>query len=92
VPDLLDRRGILAALRELTVELGPGAGQHVVVVAGGSLMALHGMREATRDVDSVAHLDAELRSAADRVAASRGLEAGHWLTTGPKTGRTRACP
>ena len=43
MPDLLDRQGILDALRELTVELGPGPVQHVVVVAG-FLMELVSLR------------------------------------------------
>ena len=52
--------------------------QHVVVVAGGSLLAWHGLRESTRDVDSLRRLDPELVSAADEVGAAHGLAAG-WL-------------
>jgi hypothetical protein len=40
--------------------------------------ALHGLREATRDVDSTTAVDAELREAVARVAARHGL-APRWL-------------
>ncbi len=75
----LDREEILASLSELAGELGVGNSQHVVIVAGGSLMALHGLRDTTRDVDSLARMDDELCQAADRVALRRDLEPGTWL-------------
>lgn len=89
MPDLFDRQGILDALQELAAELGSGSSQHTVVLAGGSLMALHGLRAATRDVDSVSMLDAELRRAAERVAVRRGLEPGHWLNASAAAWRPR---
>lgn len=79
MPDLLSRQDILDALREVTSELGPGETQHVLVVVGGSLMALHGLRQTTQDVDSVALVEEELRLAAQRVARRRGLNPTHWL-------------
>ncbi len=79
MPDLLAAQDILEALRELADELGPGPARHTLVLAGGSVMALHGLRAATRDVDCVAQLDKELKAAAGRVGQRRGLEPGHWL-------------
>jgi hypothetical protein len=49
-----------------------------VVLAGGSLLAWHGLRESTRDVDSLRPLTAELAKAADEVGATHGLAVG-WL-------------
>lgn len=63
MPELLGPEDILASLRELAEELGPGRHQHVVVMVGGAVMALHGMRLATADVDSARQLDDELTPA-----------------------------
>lgn len=59
-------------------------------------MALHGLRETTRDVDSVAPLKEELRLAAQRVARRRGLDPTHWLNAAaaawrPQTLREQDC-
>lgn len=78
MPELLDLDEIIASLRALAQELGPGTQQHVVVLVGGAVMALHGLRPATRDVDSARHLDGELLAAAARVARQRELPEG-WL-------------
>jgi len=71
-----------SAIRDYLVEVAealPDAGQpQSVVVVGGSLMALRGLRSATVDVDSVARLDDELRAAVRVVADRHGLVPG-WL-------------
>ena len=77
--DPLDKAAILGHLAEVAEELGPGTYQHLIIVVGGSLLALHDLRLSTFDVDSVARLEPELRAAADRVAARHGLEPGRWL-------------
>jgi hypothetical protein len=43
-------------------------------------MALHGLREATRDVDTITVLDEAVSSAAHEVSRRRGL-APHWLNS-----------
>lgn len=48
------------------------------MIVGGALLALHGLRGATRDVDSTTEIDAELRGAVVRVSARHGL-APKWL-------------
>lgn len=73
----LGRDRILALLRELAGELPDGT-RHVVVVAGGALMALHGLRESTHDVDAARALGAALRAAAARVAERHDLPVD-WL-------------
>lgn len=72
MPELLDRDENVGSLGALADELGPGSQQRLVLVAG-ALMALHGLRQSTRDVDSVRRLQSELVDAAQRVAVSRGL-------------------
>lgn len=47
-------------------------------MVGGSYLALHGLRESTRDVDTITVLDEAVRSAVQEVARRRGL-APHWL-------------
>ncbi|MGB7980022.1 MAG: hypothetical protein WCF36_04430 [Candidatus Nanopelagicales bacterium] len=69
---------IRALLGEVAGRLPPEGTQHLVVLAGGSLLAWHGLRESTRDVDSLRPLDLELARAADEVGATHGLAAG-WL-------------
>lgn len=74
----LDREAILAYLREVANTLADTGPQHTVIAVGGSLLAFHGLREATVDVDSVKRLDSELKSAVARVARLRDL-APAWL-------------
>ena len=50
--------------------MGP---RHSLVIVGGSLLAWHGLRQTTEDVDSVRHLGAELRTAVASVASDHGL-------------------
>ena len=74
---LLNAQRIRDYLTQVADLLGEGP-PCVVVVAGGSLLALHGLRQATRDVDSIGRLDADVRGAAASVAERHGLPAG-WL-------------
>lgn len=77
--EALTKRTILAYLAELAEELGPGTHQHMIIVVGGSLLALHDLRLTTADIDSVSRLEAELRQAADHIADRHDLERGRWL-------------
>lgn len=78
MPDpLLTPDRIRAYLIEVA-ELLPDGEPHCVVVVGGSLLALHGFREATNDVDSIKRLGATLKAAVAQVADRRGL-APRWL-------------
>jgi hypothetical protein len=74
----LDGHTIRALLGEVAGRLPPAGPQDLVVLAGGSLLAWHGLRESTRDVDSLRPLAAELAQAADEVGAAHGLAIG-WL-------------
>lgn len=69
----LDGATIRALVEELADRLDPRGPQHLVVVAGGSLLAWHGLRDSTRDVDSLRPLDPELAGAVAEVAAAHGL-------------------
>lgn len=73
----LDAGDITALLGEVADELSDDSHRRIVVV-GGAVLALHGLREATRDVDSTTVVDGELRDAVARVAARHGL-APAWL-------------
>lgn len=65
-------------LGEVADEIPNGDPQHTVIVVGGALLAWHGLRAATRDVDSGQRLDEEVVSAVARVARRRNL-APKWL-------------
>jgi len=65
-------------LTEVADRLGPEGPEHVVIVVGGSLLALRDPRQTTVDVDSVRRLDSELMTAVAAVAADHGL-APRWL-------------
>lgn len=82
----LDRDAIVTHLRELSDELGNVGPQHVVVVAGGSLLALRDLRAATADVDSVSRLGPELMVAVAAVGRRRGLSS-RWLNDSAATFR-----
>jgi len=76
---LFDKPTIELALAAVAARLKEhGAEPGVLVVVGGSFMALHELREATRDVDTVTRITAATRDAVDAVAAERGFEAD-WL-------------
>ncbi|MGB3675446.1 MAG: hypothetical protein WA988_13495 [Candidatus Nanopelagicales bacterium] len=59
---------------------GSDCPQHTLILVGGSLLAWHGLREATLDVDSVLRLGAELSAAAALVAKRNGLPP-RWLNS-----------
>ena len=64
---------IRALINEVAARLDPMGPRHSVVIVGGSLLAWHGLRQTTEDVDSVRHLGAELRRAVASVASDHGL-------------------
>jgi hypothetical protein len=78
VPELLSRDEIVVYLREVGEILGVDGPPHVVILVGGALLAWHGLRESTHDVDSVKAIEKELADAALTVANRHGL-APEWL-------------
>ncbi|MEP7215762.1 MAG: DUF6036 family nucleotidyltransferase [Anaerolineaceae bacterium] len=79
MPDIpLGREEILAHLRDVADALPAEGPRHTIVVVGGSLLAMHGLRQTTVDVDSVRRIDAELRAPIVQVAQLRHL-APAWL-------------
>lgn len=91
----LDGETIARYLHEVAERLQPQGRQHVVIVAGGSLLARHGLRDRTKDVDTVRPLDAELRAAAHAVAKEHDLP-DDWLNDraagwAPQTLRVEDC-
>jgi hypothetical protein len=79
MPDpLLDAHAIERYLSELAGELPEQGPQHTVVIVGGAFLAWHGLRAATRDVDSATRLDRDLTEAIARVAERHDL-AHRWL-------------
>ena len=94
-PGLLSGDQIRDLLSEVAHELDPSRAQATVLVVGGSLMALHGLRQATEDVDTSIRLDADMRAAV-RVVAERRHLAIDWLndhsaTWHPHTLRLEDC-
>ncbi len=77
----LDGDTIKGLLSEVAERLSPEGEQHVVVIVGGSLLAWHGLRDTTVDVDSARRLDDELVAAVAEVAAAHGLDP-KWLNAG----------
>ncbi|MEK0415685.1 MAG: hypothetical protein RL352_1082 [Actinomycetota bacterium] len=69
-------------IRELLIEvaenLRPGRPRPAVIIVGGSLLALHGLRSGTQDVDSSITIDNEVRAAATLVAERHNLST-NWL-------------
>jgi Nucleotidyltransferase of unknown function (DUF6036) len=55
-----------------------GNPQGVLVVVGGSYLALHGLRDSTADVDTVTKIEENIRKAVETVAAQRDLRL-NWL-------------
>ena len=80
MPDeLLDRDAVLDCLRTLGDLLAQRNTPHQsIILIGGSYLALLDLREATRDVDTVTHLDAATRLAISDVADLKGLSP-KWL-------------
>lgn len=69
---------IRSLFADLTARLPSNGSHHVVVIVGGSLLAWHGLRDSTEDVDSTRHIDPELQAAVEEVAADRDLDPD-WL-------------
>ena len=76
-PGLLNGEKIVKLLKEVA-ELLPAGPQAKVNVVGGSLLALHGLRDSTQDVDCSIPLDGHIKSAARTVGTRNGLQ-GDWL-------------
>lgn len=74
----LDGQGIRAQFQEVADHLPIAGQQHTLIVVGGALLALHGLRHSTLDVDSIRRIEPELRDAVEAVAARRGLRID-WL-------------
>lgn len=74
----LGREQIEELVREVARELDDAGAQHVVVMAGGSLLAWQNLRQSTKDVDTVSRIDSELAQAVEVVAARHGL-APRWM-------------
>ena len=79
MPDVpLDGADIRRYLGEVAAALEPAGRPHTLVLVGGALMALHGLRKTTADVDTIGRLDDELRAAVAVVAGRHDL-APRWL-------------
>jgi hypothetical protein len=63
---------------ELATHLASDESPSVIVITGGALLALRGLRSATTDVDSISRLSPVVRTAAAEVARYRDLEPS-WL-------------
>lgn len=71
-PDgLLTGDDIRRLLTEVAEELAPP--QRTLVIVGGSLLAWHGLRDATEDVDTIRQLDGGLKAAVAVVATRHDL-------------------
>ena len=91
---LLDGAAIKALIVEVAAELDDQA-ERTIIVVGGSLLAWHGLRDATEDVDSIRRLDDALRHAVKTVGVRHGL-AANWLNDhaapwAPATLKVSAC-
>jgi len=73
----LDAAQIRRYLTELAETLHDDQ-QRTVIIVGGALLAWHGLRESTHDVDSIKRLDTVLKNAVMRVAQRYDL-APKWL-------------
>jgi hypothetical protein len=60
-------------LNEVAEVLSPAGPRHTILVVGGALLAWHGLRDTTADVDSLLRLEEELQAAVGIVAARHGL-------------------
>lgn len=74
----LDGEEIRRYLLEVASAMSVDGPQHRILVVGGALLAWHGLRDTTLDVDSVHRVDEELRQAVQLVAKRHGL-APQWL-------------
>jgi hypothetical protein len=74
----LDATAIRALFDELAERLPQSTSPQIVVITGGALLALRGIRSATTDVDSISRLSTEVREAVLIVARLRDLDPS-WL-------------
>ena len=79
---------IRSYLHEVAATHDPGGVRHTVVLVGGALLAVAGLRASTVDVDAVRLLDSELRRA-DAVVAAAHLS---WQTSGGRGERVGVIP
>lgn len=94
MPDPLTAADIRRYLEEVDAELPDGA-RHTLLLVGGALLALHGLRDSTFDVDSIQRIEATLRSAVAVVAGRHDL-AVDWVNDAarawrPETLRVQDC-
>lgn len=76
---LFDRDTIVRSLNEVASVLEDSdSDPAVLVVVGGSYLALHGLRESTADIDTVRRMEASLRAAVEVVAERRDFSP-NWL-------------
>ena len=73
-----DASAIRKLFEELETHLTLDESPSVIVITGGALLALRGLRSATTDVDAVSNLSSIIRIAATSVARSRDLDPS-WL-------------
>lgn len=79
IEGLFDKTTIKAALTAVATRLkSQDAQTHVLVIVGGSFMALSDLRNSTQDVDTLTRLTATLRKAVSDVAIEYGYEPD-WL-------------
>jgi hypothetical protein len=79
VERLFDKATIELALDAVAAHLEPqGSRPATLVVVGGSFMALHELRESTRDIDSATPITSSIRLAVEAVAEELRLEP-NWL-------------
>jgi hypothetical protein len=69
----LTAASILKTLTEISEKLRADTHERIVILVGGSALALNGLRETTEDIDSISHFDEELSQAIHDVGASFGL-------------------
>jgi len=91
----LDGATIRGLVAELAERLHKSRTEYRLVIAGGALLAWHGLRESTHDVDSLTFLDEAIRTKIAEVAAEHDL-AINWLNHNarpftPATLETESC-
>ncbi len=73
----LDAKAVTVYLGEVATEQTSNGPALTIVSVGGSLLALLGLRDATRDVGGLRRLSRELLAARDSVARRYGLSDRH---------------
>ena len=74
----LDATEIRSLFDELAARLPPDEAPSIIVITGGALLALRGIRSATTDIDSISRLSPVVRTAVAAVAQYRDLDPS-WL-------------